>query len=268
MIIPVSAEQLIALEAAVAELGSLYTVARSFAALQQRAETILLPGIAALSAQLRDRVRHAHLSEDELNSVAHEIVALGSEWRCELERVHGSAVYQQALRAFAQERQDELRELLPRIFADMRVVSPAPSLYFPISPSSGRQRAGGSHFLSAEQCAEKLSEALAAGLTPDEGGAEWWECELPSIDCADTAAALESPLALRLAAADVHVAVFARVDEPTYRIFTARLRGPMSIVLAAEANDEWWEAYEESYRDFRGALQRELGARGYDVATE
>jgi hypothetical protein len=268
MIISVSAEQLIALEAAVAELGSLYTVARSFTALRQRAETVLLPRVASLGAQLRHRVRHLRLSDDELDIAAREIVALGSEWRCELERVHASPVYQQALQAFAQERQDELRELLPRIFADMHVVSPAPSLYFPISPSSGRQRAGSSHFLSAEQCADKLSHTLAAGLTPDEGGAEWWERELPFIGCADTAAALESPIALRLAAADVHVAVFAGVDGPTYRIFTARLRASMSIVLAAEANDEWWEAYEESYRDFRGALQRELGARGYEVATE
>ena len=48
-----SAEQLIALEAAQAELGTLYAVARSFTALHARAEAELLPHLVGLGRRLR-----------------------------------------------------------------------------------------------------------------------------------------------------------------------------------------------------------------------
>jgi hypothetical protein len=259
------AEQLIALEGALAELGTLYTVARTFAALQERAEATLLPRIVALGSKLRSLVRAGHLSEDALGAAAQEIVAVASEWRSELEQVHSSAVYQQALRAFAEDCQRELAQLIPRIFAGVRLISSAPALYFPISPSSGRCQPGSSPFLSPSKCADKIAAALSEGLGPEEGGTEWWERELPFIGCADTAATLETPIALRLAEADVRVSAFASSDDAGYRIYTARLRVPMSIVLAAEATDEWWQAYEESYRAFRDALRRELQSRGYEV---
>ena len=264
---PMPAEQLIALEGALAELGTLYTVARTFAALQERADNTLLPRVVALGSKLRSLVRAGHLSEDALGSAAREIVTVGSEWRYELEQVHSSAVYRQALRAFAADRQGELAELIPQTFAGVRRISPAPALYFPISPSSGQRRPGSSPFLSASECADKIAQVLSEGLRPEEGGTEWWERELPFIECAETATVLETPIALRLGAAEVCVATFISTDDAGYRIFTPRLHAPMSIVLAAEATDEWWEAYEESYRAFREALQGQLQSRGYEVTT-
>ncbi len=267
------AEQLIALEGALAELGTLYTVARTFAALQERAENTLLPRVVALGSRLRSLVRAGHLSEEALGSAAGEIIAVGSEWRYELERVRSSAVYRQALQAFAEDRQEELAQLIPQVFAGVHPVCPPPALYFPVSPSSGRRRPGSSPFLTASECADKIAQALSEGLRPEEGGTEWWERELPSIECAETAAALETPIALRLdavrlGAADVRVITFISGDDTGYRIFTPCLHAPMSIALAVQATDEWWEAYEESYRAFRDALQGQLQSRGYEVMTE
>ena len=54
-----SAEQLIGLEAAQAELGTLYAVARSFTALHARAETELLPYLVGLGRRLRGLLRQA-----------------------------------------------------------------------------------------------------------------------------------------------------------------------------------------------------------------
>jgi hypothetical protein len=262
-----SVEQLIALEAAQAELGTLYAVARSFRALQARAEADLLPRVAGLGSRLRGQLRKAQLTDDEVDAAAREVLSIRTTWQAALEQVRASADYQQALAALAADRQADLAELIPKVFADLRLVRPAPSLYFAVSPSSHRRRSGASPFLSAPECADRILGILEEGYQPEGGGTEWWDCELPSISCTDIAAAVDTPIALRLAAADVRVAVFAAGDEPTYRIFTSQLRAPMAIVLAAEATDEWWEAYEDSYRDFRDALQHELKTRGHAAAV-
>lgn len=258
-----SAEQLIALEAAQAELGRLYTVARGFAALHTRAEAELLPQLVGLGSRLRGLLRTARLTDAEIDAAAREILAVRSTWRADLEQVRTSAIYQQALAALAADRQNDLAEIIPQVFAGLRRVHPAPALYFPVSPSTGRRRSGTSPFLSAAECAERILGVLANGYEPERTGTDWWDCELPSISCADSAAALETPIALCLAASDVRVAVFTAVDEPSYQIFTPRLHASMSIVLAAEATDEWWEAYQDSYREFCAALQHELAVRGH-----
>lgn len=261
-----SAEQLIALEAAQAELGTLYAAARSFVALHARAEADLLPHITGLGSRLRRLVRTTQLTDDAIEAAAREILLLRTTWRTELEQVRASVVYQRALTAYATDQQDALAEIIPLVFAGWRLVRPAPPLYFPVSPSSGRRRPGTSPFLSASECADRILRALADGLEPESGGTEWWDSELPSLSCADSAASLETPIALCLAASDVRVAVFMASDETDLRIFAPRLRAPMSTVLAAEATDEWWEAYQDSYREFRDALQRELIARGHRAA--
>ena len=258
-----SAEQLIALEAALAELGTLYAAAKGFTALQPQAEAELLPRLISLGSNLRSQLRRTQLTQDRIDAVAPDIIALRSKWRLQLESVRTSTAYQQARAALAADDQDDLAVAIPQVFAGLQCVRPAPSLYFPVSPSAGRRRPGSSPFLSAAECAERLVQLLTGGLSPEEATDEWWERDLPSIRCADAIQALETPMALRLAAADVGVAVFAADDEPSFRVFTLRLRAPFSVVLSAEATDEWWEAYDDSYRSFRTALQQELAARGH-----
>ena len=258
-----SAEQLIALEAAQAELGTLYVVARGFTALHTRAEAELLPQLASLASRLRRLVRTSDLTDNEIDAAAREISALRTRWRAELEEVHASTVYQRALAAVAADRQDEIASVIPQVLAGLHLVRPAPPLYFPVSPSSGRRRPGASPFLSAAECADSILHIVTDGYEPESGGNEWWERELPSIGCADSAAALETPIMLRVDASDVHVAVFGVGDDPGFRIFSPQMRAPFSIVLEADATDEWWEAYQDSYRTFRDALQRELAARGH-----
>jgi len=262
---PVSAEQLIALEAALMELGTLYAAAKSFAALHAEAEGDLLPALIALGARLRALLRAARLSADEIDRVSREILQLRSSWRGALEEVRSSASYQQALAAWAANDQATLDRLIPLIFASVRHVRPAPGIFFPVSPSSGRRRPGAAPFLSASDCADRIARLLSVGIEPDSGGSEWWERELPYVMCADSLAALETPIALQWVAPDSSLALFRVADEPTYRIFTPCLRVSLGIVLATEVTDEWWQAYDESYTSFRDALRRELATRGLEV---
>lgn len=262
-----SAEQLIGLEAAQAEVGTLYAVARSFTALHARAAAELLPHLAALGSRLRGLLRQARLTDAEVDLAARDLASLRTMWQAELERVRASAVYQRTLAAFAADRQELLAELIPQVFAETHLVRPAPSLYFPVSPSSGRRRPGSSPFLSAAECADRILGIVDNGYEAESSATEWWDRELPAISCAESVAALETPITLCLAASEVHVAVFTTSDDPSLRIFTPRLCAPLSIVLAAEATDEWWEAYQDSYREFRVALQRDLTARGHAVAV-
>jgi len=261
-----AAEQLIALEAALAELGTLYTVGRGFTALHARAESELLPRTTALARSLRSLLRAGHLTDHAISDTASEIFALRAQWQRGLEELRGSAEYQQALKALAADEQPTLARLVPRIFAGFALATPIPDLFFGVSASSGRRRPGSSPFLSAPQCANTIVQTLADGLVPDDTGTQWWERELACISCAPTPAALDTPISLLLAVADVRVAVFRVADEASFRIFTPRLRGPFSIVLATEAVDEWWDAYEDSYRAFRDALHQELTARGHTVS--
>ena len=259
------AEPLIALEGAVAELGALYGAAKIFRPLQARAEAELLPQISALGARLRGLLRRAQLTESEIDEAAREILAIGSEWRLHLESVHASAVYREAVDALAADRQDDLARLLPAIFADLQLLRPAPTIYLGTSPSSGRRRPGSSPFLRPAECAAHILEVLTNGIVPEQAGGEWWEHELPFLAAANTAARLDTPIALQLAAADVRVAVFTAADDPGLRIFTPRLRAPFSIILAADAGDEWWEAYDDSYASFRDGLCDALRAAGQAV---
>jgi len=258
-----SAEQLIALEAAQAELGTLYAAARSFAALHARAEGDLLPQLSSLGSRLRRLVRNARLTAGEIDAATREILSIRTTWRAALEEVRASAAYQQTLLAFTADRQDALGKLIPQVFAGLHLTSFPPALYAPVSPSTGRRRPGSSPFLNATECADRILHMLTRGYEPLAGGTEWWDRELPSIVCANDLAGLETPIALTLAAPDIHAAVFLSDDDSSFRLFTQRLGGPFSIVLAAEASDEWWEAYEDSYRDFRDAVRDELAARGY-----
>jgi hypothetical protein len=262
----VSAEQLIALEAAMAELGTLYAAARSFTALRPRAEAELLPRLLSLGSELRSRVRALRLTEPDLERAAQEIRSVRSAWRLELEQLRASSEYQRALAAYTADRQDELAHQIPRVLAGLSALRAASDLYFPVSPSTGRRRPGFSPFLSAGECADRILCTLREGIEPGEGVGEWWETDFPAIACAANPAALESPIALRLAAAEVRVAVFADLDDPGLKVFTPRLRAPMSIALASEATDEWWEAYDDTYATFRTALERELAARGHVVS--
>ncbi|MFI5398594.1 MAG: hypothetical protein ACHQ9S_23950 [Candidatus Binatia bacterium] len=257
-----SAEQLIALEAALTELSTLYTVARGFAALRLRAEEDLLPRLLELGSKLRGLLRAAQLSEDAIERAAQEIVRLRSSWHSELDQLHTSPVYQEARAAWDADRQEDLARLVPLIFAGVVIVRPAPALFFPVSASTGRRRPGSSPFLRAAECADRIVQLLSAGIEPEDLGAEWWERELRHVACAGDPAALDTPIALKLAAPNARITVFGSADEPMFRIFTSRLRAAMSVVLAAEAADEWWQAYEESYESFCEALRSELATRG------
>jgi len=264
----VSAEQIIALEAALSDLSDLYAIGRTFTALQARAEGEWLPRLNALGAGLRRRLRSGELDDAAIERTATEILGYAALWRSELEALRSSPVYLRALRAVAENRQGELAEVIPAVFALLHVVRPVPSLHFPVSPTAGRRRPGASPFLSPAECADRIGQLMAAGIPSVSGSADWWERELPSIACSDTAAGLETPIALRVAAADVRVTVSADAHLATLRVFASRLCAPMTVVLARDATDEWWEAYEDSYRSFRDALEQELAARGQKVIEE
>jgi len=263
----VLAEQIIGLEAALTDLSDVYASARRFTALHARADAEWLPQLNALGAALRRLLRSGELNEAAIDRTATEILACATLWRSELEAMRDSTVYQRALRAVADNRQAELADIIPDVFAGLRSLRPAPDLYFPVSPSSGRRRPGASPFLSPAECAGRILQLLVDGISADSESVDWWERELPSITCGETPAGLETPIAVCVAAADVRVAVFAEADTAMLRVFGARLCAPMSVRLAREANDEWWEAYQDSYLAFRDALEHELAARGQTIVT-
>jgi len=260
-----STEALIGLEAAMAELGTLYTTARGFTPLVAAAETEMLPRIAALGAQLRRWVRGRALDAAAIDAASLEVLQLRADWHARLEAVRASAEYAAARAAVAADRQDELAVAIPRLLAGLRAVAPVPPLFVPVSVSTGRRRPGTSPFLSPAEAAERISGLVREGIAASGAGAAAWEQDLPSVSCADDPSALETPVAVRVDAAALRATVFAVDGSPLYRVFTPRPLAAGPVWLAADPSDAWWEAYEVSYDVFRTTLGRELTARGVPV---
>lgn len=265
-----SAEPLIALEAAVSELGGLYTAARDFVSLRDAAEHELLPRLLELGRRLRALLRAARLTEREIDDAARDIVALRSEWEAKLQEVHESPLYRRALDAIAANRQKDLPELLPKLLSGLHVLHPTPLLFFPVSVSSGRRRPGTSPFLDVGDLVGRLVDAMDQGLCAEQSLEGGWESDLPSLACALEPHTLDTPVSLQLQpgaanAAGLHV--FERSETFAHFVFTKHLLAPLSVVLAAEATDSWWETNELPYPEFRDDIAAELRRRGRTVAV-
>ena len=105
------AERLVALEAALAELGGLYTAARNFAALERRADDELLPRLTRFAAHLRAIHRSGGFGERDIDEASKGILELRAQWQSALEDVHQSALFNDARGAFERDDQGVYWEL-------------------------------------------------------------------------------------------------------------------------------------------------------------
>jgi hypothetical protein len=261
-----SAERLIALEHAMADLSRRYTAARIFRSLAVRAEGEWLPRIAELGRELRKLARQGGIAEADLKPVATTILALATDWEAALQAVRSSSLYEEARTAVASGDVPATQQLLPQLFTDMEPVRASTALYLPFEPSSGRRKPGHSPFLSPAECAQRLQALRTAGVGAEVHGDDWWEQDFPYIACALTPADLEQPIWLRADTVDLPLALFAAHRGTTHRLYTRRLEAPLSVGLEPEAGDEWWLAYERSYADFRSRLIAELQSCDMPIA--
>lgn len=256
--------EIIGLQAAVAELGELYGIAKGFKALQVAAESELLPRTEAIASRLRSLVRHDQLDQVAVDDAAAEISDLLGRWEDALEELHASPTYRTVLDAWQAGDHRALVDLLPRVFAGLRPVATPPRLFRGFSVSSGRRRPGTSPFLTARAAADKIAALRREGIRVEDGG-DWWDAELAHLMLFDDPAATDNPVALCFRAEQLGVPVFCVDGDPAYRIYSRELHAPFSVVLEREAEDEWWQASEEPYAAFRDALAAELRTRGIDV---
>lgn len=263
------AERLIAMEAALRDLSVLYPAARRFTDLRRAADDDLLPRLESLGAALRKYLRHGHLDEAAADKAAMEILALATHWRGRIDAVRRSAAYRDALAAVAADRQADLADAIPRVLDGFRIERPTPPhLCFPVSTRAQDGRTGARPFAGVDECIARIAAVAIDGFGLDPARGDWWEVELSGVRCAATPTELESPFCLRIDPSSAGLAVFADDDEPGLQVFTPRLHGPMTAVLAAESQDAWWDAYDGSYVEFRDAVRRGLEARRIPVCLE
>jgi hypothetical protein len=259
------ARELIGLEAAIAELGALYVTAKEFAPLRAAAEGELRRGAERLAADLRAHVRHDTLDPAVVDRTAAAVAALRARWQQALEELRSSADYREACAAWQEGDTARLAALLPRIFAEVRPVTPPPRLYFDVPLSAGR-RGGSSPFLSAEDAAKRILGWRDEGLAARERSDEWWRADLAYVELVEDLDLLESPAGLCLDGGGLAAHVFTSGgDDPAYRLYGRRIRAPFSVILRAESDDAWWDAAESSYEEFRDELASRLRAAGLAV---
>jgi hypothetical protein len=258
----VEAEHLVALEAALAELGALYTAARGFVVLEERAENELLPRLTSLSARLRALHRGGGIGPREIDDASREILDVRATWQAALEEIRESALFKDACRAFEHDHQDTLGQLIPKIFAGVKQTAAPDRARFGVSAEIRRRGPGLSPFLTAEACAEKLVKTVREGVVPMVHATDWWLTALPSIAFVAEAADLDTPFAVSLPGSAITAAVFESDVEVGYRIFMPRQRGDFVVEIAGAVDDEWWQAFEQPFEEFRAELQKLLAARG------
>jgi len=260
-----AAEQLIALEAALGELGTLYVAARRFVALRSAAERELLPCTTRLGAALRARLRRGQFDDAAVDAAAREIAAVRADWRARLEAVRQSTVYREAVAAWEAEEADSLRRLLPQVFADVSLRAADGDLFVAVSAAAGRRRPGARPFLAATACAERIAGYRDQGVPSERAGESWWDRELAAVELVDDPDALDSPIALRFDATVLPLPTFRIAESPAFHVFGRLLRAPFTVALQRETDDEWWSAYEESYAAYRDELLGELERLGLPV---
>jgi len=261
-IVGVQAEHLVALEAALAELGGLYTAARSFVALEGRAENELLPRLTSLSARLRALYRSGGIGPQAIDNVSREIIDVRTAWQAALEGIRESEPFNDARHAFEHDDQGTLAQLVPKIFAGLKRTAAPRQARFGVSAEIRRRGPGLSPFLTAEACADKLAQTAREGVAPAVHATEWWLSALPSIAFVAESADLDTPFAVALPGSEITAAVFETDVEVGYRIFTPRQQGNFVVEIAGSVDDEWWQAFEQPFEEFRAELQKRLAAKG------
>jgi hypothetical protein len=261
----VGARELIGLEAAIAELGSLYVAAKEFAPLRTAADQELRLGTEKIASELRAHVRHDTLDAAVLDRTAARVAELRDHWQRALEDLRASPLYRQACDAWRDGDVARLGELLPRVFADVQTVAPPSHLYFDV-PLASRHGGGSSPFLSADEAASRIRTWRNEGLTTSQRG-EWWRTDLGFVELVADLDLLESSVGLRFDGASLPADVLTSGgDDHLYRLYGSRIRAPFSVVVREESDDAWWDAAESSYEEFRDELASRLRAAGLAVA--
>lgn len=251
-------DYIMALDTAQALLGDLFVLARRFVALRADAEAVLLPAVTRVGLRLRRLRREGSFPEQGVADAAAEMHALREEWLARIEALKATALYGEARAAYDANDQAAVARLLPRVLAALEAVPPPPFLHFGIRVSAVRRGPGSPPFIASGACVERIVERMAAGFRPtgdDETG-------FAAIATSDDPDALDSPVSLALAAADVPAAVFRSADDDQLRLFTPHLAAAFVPAVCQATDDGWWLTNEESWAEFRDRVTAGLAARG------
>jgi len=118
--------------------------------------------------------------------------------------------------------------------------------------------------------ADEIAAAARDGLGPESGvAAEADEPLLPEpIALAPSFLACGAEVALRRPTTGIAESLLEDGASGDLVLFDARVEGPFSVVLARNADDEWWAASSFAYTDYRQQLAAALETRGLATAIE
>jgi len=206
------------------------------------------------------------MGQSDIDDASREIIELRTGWQTALDEIRQSSHFADARRAFEADDQEALASLVLNIFAGHQRVPVPATAHFGVSVAVRRRGPGSSPFLTPEACAEKIERSVRQGLVPAVEAHDWWLADLPPIHLATSLADLDSPFAVRLPGSEITAAVFASDAEFGYRIFTPRLCGDFVVEIATAVDDEWWQALEEPFEEFRTRVQARLASDGVPYA--
>ena len=244
-----------ALEAAIADLGTLLVQVDKFRAADGAAARDLRTACLAIG----DRARRAHRHETLDAALATELAADTAAARASLEGwladVRASPAYRAAVEALAAGDEDRLRASLPAVFAGVDVVEPPDALFLPVAwQRRGRPR-------PAAEIADELARLRTDGIEGEaDPAASGVDPALPGV-LLHGVPPLGAPLYLTLRGSARPRWLLALAASGDFVAPGARLRTPFAVGLAA-ADDEDVDAWTLDPAAYRDALAAALGDRG------
>lgn len=192
-----------------------------------------------------------------------ELADLAAALETAIERALASATAGSLRRAIALDRKDEAAALALELFAGLTRPTAIPAHLF-VAVGARRRSRDGETLVHPAALAAEIAARQRDGVGPASGDPDAQdETVLPEpIALAPSFAACATEIALRRPSGDLAGALVEDHASADLLIFGVRVPGPFTVVLAPEADDEWWAAGTTSYTSYCAQLTAELSRLG------
>lgn len=250
------------------ELTDLYESASRFRHLASDCERAFADGLRVADG-VRRAARQGHRDRPDASDC--EALAVPVRRLQEMLRdLEGSASLGDFRRAIAGGEAARAAQLACEVFAGLKPADPPPEAGYRGLAVRERGRRG-EGIIHHDALAARLAMEIEGGLSPalartGDGERSLSIADLPEpIALSPSFDGCGSEVALRIGLERSDVPVLLQEQTGDLWIFRPRLAGPLSVVLAREADDEWWAASPVPYAAYATALEGALASRSIAV---
>ncbi len=242
-----------------AEIGALAGLGERYRVVRETGGPALLNYGLALAAEARRLYRGAAVDSEEVARLAARCRETASRLGALLEAARAAPEYAEAVAARQSGDATALIRCIPAVFADIELATGIEALYHPASVTVRGSRVHETDALAAE-----LSRLRAEGIpATDPGDGPGTDDGLRAVVLYDDWGRLDSPVAVRLDAANLGHPTFRLAGSGEILVYAERVGATSAVVVLARSPEpDRWPDLGTDYADFLPSLQAALDRRG------